>query len=223
MRGVLVCGMDARPLETAMHRPVVTALVTRPDIARHWLDTLSRRLDGPFHLHLFFTFSGIRHANELTRQALTPGGPARLGQRVVCAYSHARQQPAVALDGELGFVMGGLANLAELISTSATTLCLPRLHWTALEGPGRRRIALLPPAADDWQADSELESLRIATGLAGLNHHLRLYGLGPERSQVPPSQAAPYREALQVLGADWAQGGHPDDAREDGAQVILEV
>lgn len=142
------------------------------------------------------------------------------GERVFCAFNHRRHQgPSPAL----GMEAGGLASLADMIRRSEVSLSWPHCHQPTVPAKHANKvIGILFNETKSWA----VEALRVATGLAGCNHKLRIlrdpaHGCPQEELSAILPEATDYLEVLPALGAFF--GVYSRQAFPDDLDVMLRL
>ncbi|MBF0097773.1 MAG: hypothetical protein HQM04_12610 [Magnetococcales bacterium] len=139
------------------------------------------------------------------------------GERVYCAHMHQKLAAPPPAAGS-PFVAAGLATLGRLIRDSQMTVTLSHPHWPPEPAPwGVKQIGILLGEEPDMQ----LEALRLATGLAGCNHHLTVYTPHePLQLRALLPEAGPF---FQVLAAMKAEFDHSFPKRVRQHSVLLQL
>jgi hypothetical protein len=206
-RGLLFCVVwrnGKMPVRT------LTLIVSREGSPAAGLALLQSAFWQPEQVHLFCLGPGTRLVTE-DFSAWPPG------ERVYCAHMHqklAAPPPAVGSP----FVAAGLATLGRLIRDSQMTLTLAHPHWPPEPAQwGVKQIGILLGEEPDMQ----LEALRLATGLAGCNHHITVHTPHePLQLRALLPEAGPFFQVLAALKAEFDRS-FPKRARQHS--VLLQL
>ena len=194
-----------------MKTTILTLLLSQKELPTDWQESLFERIARPDQLHLF-CLAQATHLLHADFSALPPG------RRIFCAHSH-RLLGALHPPADTLFEASGLVLLGAMVRDSHGTFSLPHSHWSGKRGElGMKNIGILLGN----EPDTQKESIRLATGLAGCNHRVTLYTpLDPVILRMLSPESAALLDALEELKATFKIVG-PDSPPADHA-VLLQL
>ncbi|MEO5341014.1 MAG: hypothetical protein H7837_10965 [Magnetococcus sp. MYC-9] len=180
-----------------MNEMTLTLLLSQRTLPPGWYERLMQGRPRPAQVNLF-CLAQATHLLGTDFSSLSPG------HRGYCAYSH-RLLGAPPPGADSPFAAGNLLTLGGMVRHSHLTLSVPHSHWPVAMGePGVKKIGIL--LGDD--PDTQRESIRLATGLAGCNHLVNLYSPleMPELRMLLPETCS-LLEALEAMKAEFTLMG----------------
>ncbi|WP_130471256.1 hypothetical protein [Candidatus Magnetaquicoccus inordinatus] len=182
-----------------MHEATLTMILSRATLPEACSSMWQSQSWQASRVHLFC----LGEATHLLQHDFSAWPP---GERAYCAHMQ-QKLAAPAPPSASPFVAAGLATLGRLIRDSDLTLTLSHPCWPELvPGWGIKKIAI-----DLGEEPSmQLEALRLATGLAGCNHHITVHSPHePIQLRALLPEAGAFFEVLSAMKAEFNQSFPP--------------